>query len=43
MAFDHKYRHISDKGVAYEFESALQLLEDFFNDVDRALLELMQL
>ena len=43
VAFDHKHRHISDKGVPYEFESAFQLLEDFFNDVDRTLLELMKL
>jgi hypothetical protein len=39
LAFDHKHRHISDKGVPYEFKSAQQLLEDFFSDVDRVLLE----
>jgi Family of unknown function (DUF6516) len=40
LPFDHKHRHVSDKGVPYEFESAYQLLEDFFNDVDRTLLEM---
>ena len=37
--FDHKHRHVSDKGVPYGFESAYQLLEDFFKDVDRVLQE----
>lgn len=39
LAFDHKHRHASDKGVPYEFKDAQQLLEDFFADVDRVLLE----
>ncbi len=39
LAFDHKHRHVSDKGVPYEFKDAQQLLEDFFADVDRVLLE----
>ncbi|MDR0769881.1 MAG: DUF6516 family protein [Burkholderiales bacterium] len=39
LAFDHKHRHVSDKGVPYEFKNAQQLLEDFFADVDRVLLE----
>ena len=39
LAFDHKHRHASDKGVPYEFKDAQQLLEDFFADVDRTLLE----
>ncbi len=39
MAYDHKHRHVSDKGVPYEFKSAQQLLSDFFADVDRALRE----
>lgn len=39
LAFDHKHRHVSDKGVPYEFKDAQQLLEDFFTDVDRVLLE----
>lgn len=32
--------YASDKGVPYEFKDAQQLLEDFFADVDRVLLEL---
>ncbi|MDN5937458.1 MAG: DUF6516 family protein [Salinisphaera sp.] len=37
LPFDHKHRHGSDKGVAYGFESAYRLLEDFFSDVDGVL------
>ena len=40
LTFDHKHRHMSDKGVPYEFKNAQQLLEDFFADVDRVLLEI---
>ncbi|MCL2645357.1 MAG: DUF6516 family protein [Betaproteobacteria bacterium] len=39
LAFDHKHRHASDNGVPYEFKDTQQLLEDFFADVDRVLLE----
>ena len=39
VAFDHKHRHGSDKGVPYGFRDAQQLLEDFFADVDRVLQE----
>jgi len=39
IPFDHKHRHVSDKGVPYEFVDAQQLLNDFFADVDRILLE----
>jgi hypothetical protein len=39
LAYDHRHRHISDKGVPYEFTSPQQLLEDFFNEVDRVLEE----
>lgn len=39
LPFDHKHRHISDQGVPYGFQSASQLLEDFFKDVDRVLRE----
>ena len=39
LPFDHKHRHISDDGIPYGFESAYQLLEDFFKDVDRTLQE----
>lgn len=37
MANDHKHRHVSDKGVPYEFQDAEQLLADFFKDVDALL------
>lgn len=36
---DHLHRHSKDKGVPYEFESAYQLLSDFFAHVDKVLLE----
>lgn len=39
LAYDHKHRHSRDKGVAYEFTSADQLLKDFFNEADRVLQE----
>lgn len=39
LAYDHKHRHVSDKGVAYEFQDAQQLLVDFFAEVDRVLQE----
>ncbi len=39
MAYDHKHRHASDKGVPYEFKDAQQLMSDFFTDVDRILRE----
>jgi|SRR5690554_6191146 len=39
LAYDHKHRHASDKGVPYEFQDAQQLLCDFFADIDRVLLE----
>lgn len=37
LAYDHRHRHVRDKGVPYEFTSPQQLLEDFFNEVDRVL------
>jgi hypothetical protein len=40
LAYDHKHRHISDKGVPYEFKDAYQLLADFFKEVDRVLKEM---
>lgn len=40
LAYDHKHRHATDKGVPYEFTSAAQLLEDFFAEADRVLQEL---
>jgi hypothetical protein len=42
LPFDHKHRHASDKGVPYDFDTAYQLLEDFFKDVDRVLQEMRQ-
>lgn len=39
LAYDHKHRHVSDQGVPYEFKDAQQLINDFFADVDRVLLE----
>ena len=39
LPYDHKHRHVSDKGVLYEFKDAQQLISDFFADVDRVLLE----
>lgn len=40
LAYDHKHRHISDKGIPYEFKDAYQLLVDFFEEVDRVLKEM---
>lgn len=40
LSYDHKHRHISDKGVPYEFKDAFHLLKDFFADVDRVLKEI---
>lgn len=40
LTYDHKHRHASDKGVPYEFKNAQQLINDFFADVDRVLLEI---
>lgn len=39
LPHDHKHRHVSDKGVHYEFRDAQTLIDDFFRDVDRVLLE----
>ena len=39
QAYDHKHRHISNKGMPYEFKDAQQLMIDFFADVDRVLQE----
>ena len=39
LSYDHKHRHISDKGIPYEFKDAYQLLKDFFMDVDQVLKE----
>ena len=38
--FDHRHRHVNDDGVLYEFDSAYQLLSDFYAEVDRVLKEI---
>lgn len=37
--FDHQHRHAEDKGVLYEFDTAYQLLSDFYAEVDKVLKE----
>ncbi len=37
ITFDHRHRHSKDKEVAYEFVDALQLLKDFWAEVDKIL------
>ena len=39
LPFDHKHRHCADKGTSYQFESAYQLLADFFREIDQVLQE----
>jgi hypothetical protein len=39
LAHDHRHRAANDKGVPYAFESAAQLLVDFFEEVDRVIKE----
>lgn len=40
LPYDHKHRHVSDKGVPYEFKDAAQLMADFFAEVDRVIEEM---
>ena len=40
LPFDHRHRTPSDQGIPYAFESAQQLLEDFFAEVDHVIKEL---
>jgi hypothetical protein len=42
LPYDHRHRHSHDKGEAYEFISADQLLKDFFDEVDRVLQEVQK-
>lgn len=35
VAYDHKHRSATDTGVPYEFSTAHQLLNDFFNEVNK--------
>jgi hypothetical protein len=37
--YDHRHRHLKDAGVLYEFDTAYQLLSDFYAEVDRVLKE----
>jgi hypothetical protein len=39
LIFDHKHRHVSDRGVPYAFTTVQQLLNDFFADVNGILEE----
>ncbi len=39
--YDHRHRHITDVGVLYEFETAYQLVMDFYAEVDRVLKEVL--
>lgn len=39
LPYDHRHRHIADKGIPYEFRDGFQLLSDFFADVDKIVKE----
>ena len=39
--YDHMHRNATDTGVLYEFDSAYQLLSDFYVEVDRVLKEVL--
>jgi hypothetical protein len=38
--YDHRHRHALDDGVLYEFDTAYQLVSDFYAEVDRVLKEI---
>ena len=40
--YDHRHRHATDAGVLYEFDTAYQLVTDFYAEVDRVLKEVSQ-
>jgi hypothetical protein len=40
--YDHRHRNATDTGVLYEFNTAYQLLSDFYAEVDRVLKEVSQ-
>ena len=40
--YDHRHRHSKDAGLLYEFNTAYQLLCDFYAEVDRVLKEVLQ-
>ena len=37
--YDHRHRHALDEGVLYEFDTAYQLVSDFYAEVDCVLKE----
>lgn len=37
IEFDHLHRHSLDKGIPYEFKDPYQLIQDFFERVDKIL------
>jgi hypothetical protein len=39
FAYDHKHRTAVDAGTPYSFDSAQQLLQDFFKEVNRIMYE----
>jgi hypothetical protein len=39
LAFDHWHRDEADQGRPYQFETAEQLIADFFDEIDRILRE----
>jgi hypothetical protein len=39
VPYDHRHRHIADRGIPYNFRDGYQLLSDFFADVDRIIEE----
>jgi len=40
--YDHRHRNATDSGVLYEFDTAYQLVGDFYAEVDRVLKEVSQ-
>jgi hypothetical protein len=38
--YDHRHRYALDEGVLYEFDTAYQLVSDFYAEVDRVLKEI---
>ena len=42
LPYDHTHRTSNDKGVPYQFQTAQQLLEDFFSEVDKIIKESQQ-
>ena len=40
--YDHRHSNATDSGVLYEFDTAYQLVSDFYAEVDRVLKEVSQ-